>query len=258
MHLVDVHAHLDHPDFASDLPDVLSRAKAKGVVTVISQGINHESNQRVLELARTHDMVKAALGLYPSEADTVTLSEGYERETAFSVETTLQFIEDNSKDIVAIGEVGMDFKESQDRTSQKELFRRIIRLAKRLRKPLIIHSRKAEQEVLDLLEEEQCKRAVLHCFMGKKSLVQRGVKMGLSFSIPSAVTRVPQFEMNAELIPTGQLLTETDSPYLSPLRGIRNEPGTVRDAILKLAEIKRMDPGEFANTVYFNYQKLFQ
>ncbi len=258
MYLVDVHAHLDSKEFDKDLDKVLSRAKAKGVVTVIAQGINHESNQKVLKIAKEHDMVKVALGLYPTECLSVELNEGFNRDTSFDEKTTLDYIEKNAKKIVALGEVGMDFQESHDKENQEKWFREVIKLAKKLRKPIIIHSRKAEEIVLDILEEEKFNRAVMHCFMGSKKLVKRAVDMGLYFSIPTSVTRIQQFQENVELIPITQIFTETDSPYMGPMRNIRNEPANIRESIEKIAEIKRMDVNEVANQLYLNYQKLFQ
>ena len=101
-------------------------------------------------------------------------------------------------------------------------------------------------------------RAVLHCFTGSRKLLERGVRMGLFFSIPTSVVRNQQFRENAALVPIGQLLTETDAPYMAPMKDLRNEPANVRDAIAAIAEIKRLDPTEAANAIYHNYQKLFQ
>ncbi len=259
MHLVDVHAHLDHPLFKDDLDLVLKRAKGNGVVAVIAQGTNHESNMRALAIAQAHpEIVKAALGLYPCEALNVAVRDDYPRESRTGVEETLRWIESHAKDIVALGEVGLDLKESDDIAAQRENLRQVIRLSKRIHKPLILHSRKAELETLDLLEEEHCTRAVLHCFMGPKKVLERAVRMGLHFSIPAAVVRNAQFQQNAELVPIGQLLTETDAPYLGPLKDVRSEPANVRESVLKIAELKRMDPHELANALYLNYQRLFQ
>lgn len=258
MYLVDVHAHLDHEKFASDLPEVLKRAKANGVVAVIAQGLNHESNKRTLALAKTDPLIKVAMGLYPCEASSVRVSEEYRRETNVDVDETLVFIESHEKDIIAIGEVGLDLMESDDLEAQREVLRKIIHLAKRIRKPLIIHSRKAEKEVMDLLEEEQFTRVVMHCFCGSKKLLERGVKMGLLFSIPSAVVRNPQFQQNVDMLPVGHILLETDAPYMAPMKDVRNEPSTIREALLKIAEMKRMEPKELSDQLFFNYQKLFQ
>ena len=258
MYLVDVHAHLDNEKFASDLPAVIGRWKANGVVAVIAQGLNHESNVKTLELAKRDPTIKVALGLYPCEATAVRARDGYVRSTSVGVVETLRFIQEHADEIVAIGEVGLDLQESDDIEAQRDVLRAIIRLAKRIHKPVILHSRKAEKEVLDLLEEEGMARAVLHCFTGSRKLLERGVRMGLFFSIPTSVVRNQQFRENAALVPIGQLLTETDAPYMAPMKDLRNEPANVRDAIAAIAEIKRLDPTEAANAIYHNYQKLFQ
>ena len=258
MYLVDVHAHLDNEKFASDLPAVIGRWKANGVVAVIAQGLNHESNVKTLELAKRDPTIKVALGLYPCEATAVRVRDGYVRSTSVGVVETLRFIQEHADEIVAIGEVGLDLQESDDIEAQRDVLRAIIRLAKRIHKPVILHSRKAEKEVLDLLEEEGMARAVLHCFTGSRKILERGVRMGLFFSIPTSVVRNQQFRENAALVPIGQLLTETDAPYMAPMKDLRNEPANVRDAIAAIAEIKRLDPTEAANAIYHNYQKLFQ
>jgi len=261
--LIDVHAHLDDPSFSIDIDEVIARAKAVGVCAIITQGVSHEKNLPLLDLALRYPMVKVAFGLYPLNAANVRVHEDSdvegdrEPQSSFSVDDTLSAIEENSARIIAIGEVGMDFKHSDDRDTQTENFRKVVRLAKRIHKPLIIHSRSAEKEVMDVLEEEGYTRADMHCFCGSKKLIARGVALGLCFSIPANVVRNPQFQMLVEMVPIGQILTETDAPYLGPMKDVRNEPANVRDAVLKIAEIKRMDPVECANQIYFNYQKLF-
>lgn len=261
--LVDVHTHLDFPEFKEDLHDVVLRAKAAGVCAVITQGVSHEKNLPLLELAKEDPMIKVAFGLYPLNAKNVVSHSNQDADSdhdppsEYTVDETLSAIKENSDGMIAIGEVGMDFHFSDDKEHQTENFRKIIRLAKELHKPLIIHSRKAEKEVIDMLEEEKFFHAVMHCFCGSKKLIARGVKLGLYFSIPCAVVRNPQFQMLAEMVPIGQMLTETDAPYLSPMKGVRNEPAYIKDAVIKIAEIKRMDPVETANAIYFNYQKVF-
>lgn len=263
MYFVDVHCHLDHPRF-KDLPEVVARAEAAGVVAAIAQGVNLESNKRVLALSREHKSIKPALGLYPIEASNVTIKpdvvDDYIIECDATVDETLNFIREHRDEIVAIGEVGIDLKESDDEANQVENFKKLIALAKEIKKPLIIHSRKAEALVLDLLEESGInKRLVhMHCFSGKKKLVQRGVKLGYSFSIPGSVSRSQQFQQMVEFIPITQLLTETDAPYMPyDLAHERSEPAHVVFTVQKIAEIKGMTEKEVADNLFMNYQRIF-
>jgi TatD DNase family protein len=215
----------------------------------------------VLALARADPTIKVAFGCYPlylpGVRENLPDDERTSEKSKRTFEETIAQIEAHAEKIVAIGEVGIDGKDSDDLDTQAAMFRELVRLSMRIRRPLIIHSRKAESLVLDILEQEKCTRAVMHCFCGRKSLIDRGVKLGLTFSIPTSVVRNDQFKLLAALVPTGQLLIETDAPYQGPYKDLRNEPANIRDAIPAIAEQKRMDPIELANAVYFNYQKLF-
>ncbi len=263
MHLVDVHAHLDDPKFKDDLDDVIKRAKANGIVAIILQGVSHETNIQLLDLAKKDPVLKVAMGLYPLNAHNVKVHQSddanndHDGQSKHNVDETLQYIEQHKNNIIALGEVGMDFNFSDDKEQQIENFTKIVRFAKKIRKPLIIHSRKAEKEVIDILEQEDYTHVVMHCFMGNHKQLKRGIALGLTFSIPTAVVRNKQLEENAMIVPIGQLLTETDAPYMGPYKDLRNEPANIREAVIKLAEIKRMDPEELANSIYFNYQKMF-
>lgn len=265
MNLVDIHIHLDHPKFSNDLDAVIKNAEEAGVKAIIAQGVYHEVNLKVLDLAKKYRIVKAALGLYPTDAQNVRVDwgedDGYERrKTEYDVDATLAFIEEHKKDIVAIGEVGIDFKETDDHKPQIENFKKVIALAKKIKKPLIIHSRKAEREVIELLEESGIRKelVVLHCFCGRKSLIKKAVNLGYYFSIPCAITRAQNFQILAEMVPITQLLTETDGPYLPPERDLdRSEPQHVQITINHIARIKGMDAQEVADNIFMNYQRLF-
>lgn len=263
MHYVDVHCHLDHPRF-KNIGELVARAEAAGVVAAIAQGVNLESNKRVLALAKEHKIIKAALGLYPVEAANVQIKpdvvDDYIIECTATVDETLDFIRQHKEDIVAIGEVGIDLKESDDEEHQVENFKKLITLAQEINKPLIIHTRKAEALVLDLLEESGInKRLVhLHCFCGKKKLVERGVKLGYSFSIPCSISRSEQFQQMVDAIPITQLLTETDAPYMPyDLEHEYSEPAHVVFTIQKIAEIKGMTEHEVMDNIFMNYQRIF-
>jgi len=251
MLLVDVHAHLDLNEFDSDLDEVIKRAETAGVKAIISNGLNPESNRKTLELSRKYKIVKPAFGLYPNDALKLTEKE---------IESELNFIEKNKDKIAAIGEVGLDYKyckKKQEQELQKEIFLKIINLSKKINKPLIIHSRKAEQEIISILENSDAKKVVLHCFSGKLRLIKRAAGLGYYFSVPTNVVRSNQFQKLVEIVDINKLLTETDSPYLSPYKNKRNEPSFIIEAIKKIAEIKNISINETANNIFMNYQKIF-
>tara|TARA_Y100000031_G_C8170691_1_gene361652 strand:- start:182 stop:967 length:786 start_codon:yes stop_codon:yes gene_type:complete len=260
MKLVDVHAHLDFDEFSKDIEEVISRAEGVGMKAVICQGVHHESNLQVLKLAERFSVCKAALGVYPLNAKNVVVDgeyDDFDRSSALGFDETLAFIESKKDVIVAIGEVGIDLKFSSDVDNQVENFVKVIELSKRIGKPMIVHSRKAEELVLDLLEKQGVKDVLLHCFSGKKRFIERGVKMGCMFSVPANVVRNDQFQMNVGLIPITQLMTETDAPFLSPVAGRRCEPADVLGAVKKIASLKGMDVSEVGNSIFMNYQRLF-
>jgi len=251
MLLVDVHAHLDLKEFDSDLDEVIKRAETAGVKAIISNGLNPESNRKTLELSRKYKIVKPALGLYPDDAIKLTEKQ---------IQDELNFIEKNKNKIIAIGEVGLDYKyckKKQEQELQKEIFLKIINLSKQINKPLIIHSRKAEQEIIDMLENSDAKKVVLHCFSGKLKLIKRAAELGYYFSIPTNITHSQHFQKLAELADINKLLTETDAPYLSPYKNRRNEPSFIIETIKKIAEIKNISINETANNIFMNYQKIF-
>ena len=260
MNLVDVHAHLDTEVFKDDMDDVIKRAEDNGIKAIISNGINPESNRISLELADKYEIVKAALGIYPIDAlaQEAETGEYSGKIKPFDVDEEIKFIQENKDRIIAVGEIGLDFKQSQEKDRQKEIFTKLLTLAKQLNKPVIVHSRKAELDVIELLEQHKMKDVVLHCFTGKLKLVKRAVENGWYFSIPPIVMRSQQFQLISELVPLRQTLTETDAPGLSPYPGKRNEPAFVVETIKKLAEIHEISQEEVSEQIFANYKKLFK
>jgi len=251
MLLIDVHAHLDLKEFDSDLDEVIKRAETAGVKAIISNGINYKSNRKTLELSKKYSIIKPALGLYPDDAIKLTEEQ---------IQDELNFIEKNKDKIIAIGEVGLDYKyckKKQEQELQKEIFLKIINISKKINKPLIIHSRKAEPDVIDILENSNAKKVILHCFSGKLKLIKKAAELGFYFSVPTNITYSQHFQKLAEIVDINKLLTETDSPYLSPYKNRRNEPSFIIEAIKKIAEIKNTDINETANNIFMNYQKVF-
>jgi len=265
MKLVDVHAHLEHPRFEGDLDSVIERFVEAGGEMIVTSGVNPETNRKASDLASKYDVVSASFGLYPIDAlaKEVEESNDFLREIeAFDVDEELGWIEEHAGDCVAIGEVGLDYnwKEFQSeamREKQKEVFRKVLRLAKKIDKCVVIHSRKAEADAVEILEELEMKKVVMHCFNGRKSLIKRGVENGWSFSVPANVVRLEHFKMLVDLVPLGQLLTETDAPYLSPVVGERNESANVAVTIGEIARIKGLGAEEVGGEIFKNAEKLF-
>jgi len=265
MNLVDVHCHLTHELFKEDIDAVLARAKKAGVKAVIVSGVNPAANKEVLELAKKDPVIKVSLGIYPIDALGLSEAEsGLPRQMVpIDLEKEFLFIEKNKDKIVAIGEVGMDFHwATKEATLEKqaENFRKIIQFAKKIKKPLVIHSRKAEKECIDILEEELPNKEIhvdMHCFGGRKTLVKRGADLGFYFSIPPNIVKSQQFQLMVEMVPLTQLLTETDAPWLSPYPDQKNEPAFVLESVKKIAEIKKISVEEAAEQIWKNYQKMF-
>lgn len=256
--LVDVHCHLFHEKFKSDLDKVIERARKNNVKVIISSGVNAPTNRETLEIAKKYDIVKASLGLYPidllGKQDEVGLTRQIE---PFVLEDELEFIKKNKNKIIAIGECGLDFAFSKEYDKQIKNFEKIISFAEKIKKPLIVHSRKAEKECLDLLESSKLKKVMLHCFSGNKKLIKRGYELGCYFSIPTVIVRLQHFQTLVEMVDISRLLTETDAPWLSPYPDKRNEPSFVFEVIKKIAEIKKLDKKEVENIIFMNYQNLF-
>jgi TatD DNase family protein len=254
MMLVDVHAHPDFDDYKEDLDSFMLEQKRSGVAAIIANGVNSESNRKVLDLAKKYDIIRPALGIYP--VWTVDLSrDDFDRELGFI----------SKQDIAAIGEVGLDYFKGDDnphgdthKTRMKECFQGFIELAERKKLPIIVHTRRAELDVVEMLESSRLKKVVMHCFMGRRNLVKKIIDNGWSLSIPCIVGKLQQLQENVALAPMTQLFTETDAPYLSPYPETRrNEPRFVIETIKKIAEIKKLDPEEVSMMIYQNYQKMF-
>jgi len=262
MKLVDIHCHLNHKDFKNDLDVVLERARKAEVKVVVISGTNTVSNREVLELAKKDSLIKVSLGIHPIDA--LGLFEGDtgipKQEGEMDLEEEFRFIEENKEKIVAVGEVGLDFHwDKKHHEKQKEIFRKIIRFAIEIKKPLIVHTWEAEEECLDILEEEVGREieVVLHCFGGRKSLITRAKELGYYFSVPPSMVKSSNFQALVKKVDIGQLLTETDAPWQGPFSDRKNEPAFVIEAVKKIAEIKSLSEEVVAERIWENYKKVF-
>lgn len=263
MLLVDIHAHLDHDKFKPDLDKVIERAKKAGVKHIITSGVNSATNRLILKISEKYDIVHPSFGLYPIDAlaKEVELGEapGFARDIEpIDVDKELEWIKKNKDKCVAVGEVGLDYKFGEKhKQEQKRNFQKIIETVEKIKKPIIVHSRKAEFDVIEMLGSSKIRHIILHCFTGRKHLVKKAADKGWNFSIPPIIVKLQQFQLMAGIVNISQLLTETDCPYLSPYPNQRNEPAFVIETIKKIAEIKKMTAEETANSIFMNYQRIF-
>ena len=257
--LVDVHTHLDHPLLINKIDGIIQRAKNAGLSHVVTNGINPETNRICLELSKKYDIVECAMGLYPRDAlkKESENSEGKIYVSDFDVDEEIDFIRKNKNDIITISEVGLDFVNGESK-QQIDDFEKMIKLAEKLKKPIVVHSRKAELKCIEMLESSKNKKIIMHCFSGKKSLVKRIADNGWFLTVPTIVVRSQQFQDIAKNVPISQLFCETDSPYLSPYKGQWNEPAYIIESYKKIAEIKQMDVNEVVNNIYMNWQTVFE
>jgi len=247
MVFIDIHCHLD---MCRNIPSIIKRASKKKVGIIMTQGVNPPSNRISLELSEEYPEVKSALGLYPIDALKLSDSE---------IEKEISFIEKNRDRISAIGEVGLDFKEDEENHERQEkIFRQLIALSVKIRKPIIVHSRKAELEAIEMLEEMKAKKVIMHCFCGKWSLVERIIKNSWFLTIPTNVAFSQQFQDIAEKIPLENLFCETDSPFLHPQKEKYNEPSLILESYRKISELKKINLIDVEEKIKSNFDRLFK
>ena len=257
--LVDVHTHLTFPQFEKDLDEVIKRAKEARLVAILCSGVDHESNVKVLELAKKYEIIKASLGVYPLDAVGLGHYDDVPRESrTLDVDEELKFIEKNKDNILAIGEIGLDKSPKEPKLKeQEEVFWKCIRLAEKIKKPIVVHTRKAEKECIEILESSKLKKVVLHCFTGNLKLVKKAEDLNFMLSIPAIVTRLKHFQEVIQKVSLKNILTETDAPYLSPYKGERNEPSYIKETIKIISQIKNVTEDEVEKIIFSNYQKIF-
>lgn len=263
--LFDSHCHLDHHLYSKDLKQILERAKKANIKFIISNGIDYETNLETLQLAKMYPMIKPALGFYPEDAlDREGYFQSKNKEKIKTLKDNIKLIEENKDKIIAIGEVGLDLYHGKDIEKQTEDLKKIIELAKKLKKPLIIHTRKAEKETLDILEKSKIRpdQIILHCFSGSRELIKRAINQRYNFSIPTNLVRSEAFQYLVETCHISKILTETDGPYLSPYKNPdssfnRNEPAYIIESIKKIAEIKKIPEIEVEKAIEDNFHRIF-
>jgi TatD DNase family protein len=252
--LIDSHCHLDFPDFASELDDVVARARAAGIARVVTISTRVRRFEGVLAIAERFPEVYCSVGTHPHYAH-----EELDITAANLVAHT------RHPKVVALGEAGLDYHyDRSPRDAQERGFRTHIAAARETGLPLVIHSRQADADTARIIEEESGQGAfpaVLHCFTGGTDLARRAIALGLSISFTGILTFKNSTALRAIAaeLPADRILIETDAPYLAPLpfRGKRNEPAYVVETAKILAETRGVSFDEIAQQTSENFFRLF-
>lgn len=254
MLLVDSHCHLNFPDFAEDVDEVVARAREQGVGAMQTICTTIAEFPEVHAIAQRFERVWCSVGIHPHEAgkESVTYDE-------------LKALAERDK-VIGIGETGLDYYyEHSLRAAQQASFRTHIAVARDIGLPLIVHTRDAEADTIAILREEMETgrfSGLIHCFSGSMELAQAAIEMGLFISISGIIT----FKKSEALrdivrdIPLDRLLVETDAPYLAPVpyRGKRNEPAYTQHTAQTIAELKQLPFADVAAATTRNFCQLFR
>ena len=255
---IDSHAHIDGPEFDADREAVIKRAQAAGVSTILNVGTGDPHSgafERAVELGRQHASIYTAIGTHPHDARL------YDAAAEKKIKLLI-----SSDHVIAWGEIGLDFHyDNSPRDVQAEVFKRQLRAARECDLPVIIHTREAESETIDILQSEYARaerRGIFHCFSGSMDLAQKAVSIGFMISFSGIVTfkKADELRAIAKQVPLERLLIETDCPYLTPVphRGKRNEPAYVVEVARCLAALHGIETEAMAELTGENFRRFFR
>lgn len=252
--LFDTHAHLDFPKLSDDIDGVIARATDAGVRRIVTIGASDglDSNYRALEIARRFEHIHCSAGIHPHDAHLCD-------------DETFAIIADEFAElpeVVAIGETGLDYHyDNSPRQVQKDVFRRFLRLAQKVDKPIIIHSRDADDDTVEILRDEGSKNGILHCFTGSAKMAKEVLDLDFYISFSGIVSFGSAGELRdiAASVPADRILVETDAPFLapSPKRGKTNEPAFVRHTAAAVAKARGESLEELAQQSYANACRIY-
>lgn len=258
MKFFDNHAHLDDEKFNEDREEII-KAINKEDIGFISAGYDLQSSKKAIELSEKYDFIYATCGISPNDIPQ------NEDELWKKVAEIEKMVRENSK-VIAIGEIGLDYyweKEQKNREIQKKVFIEQINIANRLNLPVVIHTREAVMDTLNILKKNIVKnKGVFHCCPLNRELVKEGLKLGFYISFAGPVTFKNSKNANEiiEMVPNDKILIETDSPYLTPepYRGKRNDPRNVKYIAKKISEVKGISEEEVGKVTMENAKKIYK
>ena len=251
--LFDTHVHLNAEQYKEDLEEVINRAQLEGVSKMVVVGFDTPTIKKAIELAEKYSFIYASVGWHPVDAIDMT-------------DQDLIWLEELAAHpkVVALGEMGLDYHwDKSPKDIQKEVFRKQISLAKRVKLPIIIHNREATHDIVEILKEEGAEEVggIMHCFSGSIETAKECMNLNfyISFGGPVTFKIAKNVKEVAAQIPLDKLLIETDCPYLTPhpFRGKRNEPSYVKLVAEEIAQLKNLSFDEIARKTTTNAKKLF-
>ncbi len=253
--IFETHAHYDDGKYDEDREELLKKVHDSGVSPIINVGASIESTKTTLELAKSHDYIYAAVGVHPSDIEGLN-------------EDSFAWLKDqtNYDKTVAIGEIGLDYywdKEPKVQEAQRYWFGRQLELARETGLPVIIHSRDAADDTMQVMKEHKAQEipGVIHCYSYSKELAREFVKMGYFIGVGGVVTfkNARKLVETVDDIPIEHILLETDCPYMAPEphRGTRNDSSNIPFVIEKIAQIKGISPAEVERITEENAYRLF-
>ncbi|HEX3253911.1 MAG TPA: TatD family hydrolase [Pyrinomonadaceae bacterium] len=254
---IDSHAHIDGPEFDDDREEVLKRAHDAGVLTILNVGTGDPHSgalERAVEFGRTHENIYTAIGTHPHDARL------YDDRAEEKIKALIR-----NERVIAWGEIGLDFHyDNSPREVQVEVFKRQLRAARECDLPVIIHTREAEAETIEILRSEYAgtkRGGIFHCFSGSLELAQAALDLGFMISFSGILTFKTADDLRevAEHVPLARMLIETDCPYLSPIpyRGKRNEPAYVIEVARVLGELYDVELEAMAYLTSDNFRRFF-
>jgi TatD DNase family protein len=247
MKIFDVHCHLDFPQFDGEREFVIEKCKEQ-LLGVITSGTGYSNNIKTLKLVESHpNFLFACLGLHPTKKEDFSKKEDIKEQ-----------IIKNSDKIVAIGEIGLDYFHSkgfEERERQKQIFMEMLYLAEKLQKAVVIHSRNAEKDAIDLISGYKIPSVILHCFNGDLLLLNRAIEKKFYISISTQLLYSKRVQEIATNTPLDFILLETDSPFLN--QGEKNYPWNVLKSLEELSKIKKIEREKLAEKLNANVFKAF-
>lgn len=258
MEFFDSHSHYNDEKFDEDRNEIITKTYKEGITKFICVGYDIQSSKKSIEIANKYEYIYSICGISPND---VPHNMQEVEKNVYEIEKLL--IEDNYKNIVAVGEIGLDYYwNKENKEIQKEMFISQIKLANKYNLPIVIHTREAIIDTLSILKEQKCtNKGIFHCCPLNCELVKEGLKLGYYISLAGPITfkNSKNAEDIVKMVPLNKLLIETDSPYLAPepKRGTRNDSRNVQLVAKKIAEFKGIPLEEVAKATYKNALDVF-